>query len=76
VIARHPYRAVGSVLAVFLSTLLVAGMIGQRGDGPWGGLPDWLGTASHATWFVSALVLFALSLYPGVLNVRHRRASR
>lgn len=75
-ITRHPYRAVGMVLAVFLVSLLLAGMIGQRGDGPWGGLPEWLGTASYVTWFVSALVLLTLSVYLGLANLRYRKAVR
>ena len=75
-IQRHPYRAVGVVLAVFLPSLLVAGMVGQYGDGPWGGLPEWVGTVAYVTWYVSALVLVALSVYLGVANLRYRRAAR
>lgn len=75
-IIRHPYRAVGVVFAVFAVSLLVAGMIGQYNDGPWGGLPEWLGTASYVTWYVSALVLIALSVYLGIANLRYRRAVR
>ena len=75
-IKRHPYRAVGTVLGVFLLSLLVAGLIGQHNDGPWGGLPAWLGTASYATWFVSGLVLVALSIYLGIANLQYRRAVR
>lgn len=75
-IARHPYRAVGAVLAVFAASLLFAGMIGQYNDGPWGGLPEWLGGAAYATWMVSALVLVVLSIYLGVANLRYRRAAR
>jgi hypothetical protein len=75
-IKRHPYRAVGVVLAVFLPSLLVAAMIGQHNDGPWGGLPEWLGRTAYATWFISGLVLVALSIYLGIANLRYRRAVR
>lgn len=42
-VKAHPYRAVLSVLAVMAVLLFVGGMIGQHNDGPWGGLPEWLG---------------------------------
>jgi len=74
VIIRHPYRAVGAVLAVMAALLFVSGMIGQYNDGPWGGLPEWL---SAATWFGflgTVLVLLMLSAYLAAANVRFRRA--
>ena len=75
-ITRHPYRAVGVVLAVMAASAFLAGMIGQYNDGPWGGLPEWLGGAAYATWFTSGLVLIALSIYLGIANLRYRRAVR
>ena len=62
-ISRHPYRAVGVVLAVMAVAALVSGMIGQFNDGPWGGLPPWLGAAMWFTFLGSILVLVALLLY-------------
>jgi hypothetical protein len=76
VIARHPYRAVGAVLAVFTAAFFLAGMIGQFNDGPWGGLPAWLGTASYTVTLLSSVALLALTAYLGVANLRHRRAVR
>lgn len=73
-IERHPYHAVGAVLAVFLSTFLLAGLIGQHGDGPLGGLPDWIGAAAYGTWFVSMVALVFLSVYLGVAHLRWRRS--
>lgn len=75
-ITRHPYRAVGAVLAVFAASVFLGGMIGQFNDGPWGGLPEWLGTASYATSLIAALVLVVLGVYLGVANLRYRRAVR
>lgn len=75
-ITRHPYRAVGAVLAVFAASAFLGGMIGQFNDGPWGGLPEWLGAASYGTSLVCALVLVVLSVYLGVANLRYRRAVR
>ena len=75
-IARHPYRSVGAVLAVFAASLFLAGMIGQFNDGPWGGLPEWVGGAAYATWMLSALVLVVLSIYLGVAHLRQRQAAR
>lgn len=75
-IARHPYRAVGAVLAVLLPSLFLTAMIGQHNDGPWGGLPPWLGAASYVTWLTASVVLVVLSTYLGVASMRYRRAVR
>ena len=75
-ITRHPYRSVGALLAVFAVSLLLAGMIGQYNDGPWGGLPAWLGTAAYATMMLSALALVVLSVALGIANLRYRRTAR
>ncbi len=73
---RHPYRAVGAALAVFVAASFLGLMIGQFNDGPWGGLPAWLGTASYAVSMVSALCLVVLSACLGAANLRYRRAVR
>lgn len=75
-ITRHPYRAVGVLLGVFAVATFLGGMIGQFNDGPWGGLPEWLGATSYATSMLSALALIVLSVYLGVANLRYRRAAR
>ena len=75
-IVRHPYRAVGAVLAVMALTLLVAGMVGQRGDGPWGGLPDWVGPVSWFGFLGSCVVMLALCAVLAGANLRHRGARR
>ena len=75
-VTRHPYRSVGVVLAVMLVTGFVAGMIGQFNDGPWGGLPSWLGAATYGTFLAAVLVMLALCAYLGLANLRHRRQRR
>lgn len=75
-IARHPYRAVGAVLAVMAGSIFLSGMIGQFNDGPWGGLPAWLGAASWFTFLGAALVMVVLSVYLLAANLRYRKAAR
>lgn len=75
-IAHHPYRAVGVVVAVLAVCLFVSGMIGQFNDGPWGGLPSWLGAA---TWFGAlgaGLVLLLLLAFLAASSLRSRKAVR
>jgi fructose-specific phosphotransferase system IIC component len=73
VITRHPYRAVGVVLAVMAISAFVAGMIGQYNDGPWGGLPEWLGAVSWFTFLGSVLAILVLSAYLAYANLRYRK---
>ena len=75
-IAHRPYRAVGTVVAVLAVCVFVSGMIGQSNDGPWGGLPSWLGSA---TWFGAlgaGLVLLLLLAHLAVSSLRSRKAVR
>ena len=75
-VKAHPYRAVGVVLAVMLLLGLVAGMIGQFNDGPWGALPEWLGAATYFGFLATALVMVVLTLYLLVAHLRWRRQHR
>jgi fructose-specific phosphotransferase system IIC component len=74
VIARHPYRAVGAVLAVMAVCLFVGGMVGQYNDGPWGGLPEWVGALSWFGFLAAAVVMLVLCAYLAVANRRCRKA--
>lgn len=71
-VTRHPYRAVGAVLTVMALAFFLAGMIGQFNDGPWSGLPEWLGAVSWFTFLASILVLLLLVAYLGVSALRLR----
>ena len=75
-VKAHPYRAVGVVLAVMLLLGFVAGMIGQFNDGPWGGLPEWLGAVSYFGFLTAALVMVVLTVYLLVAHLRWRRQHR
>lgn len=75
-IVRHPYRAVGAVLAVMAFIMLVAAMVGQHGDGPWGGLPDWVGPVSWFSFLAASVVMLALSAFLVVAHLRYRSARR
>jgi hypothetical protein len=75
-ITRHPYRAVGAVLGVLAVAVFLGGMIGQFNDGPWGGLPEWLGAAAWSVTLASAAVLVGLVGYLGVAHLRYRKAVR
>ena len=75
-IARHPYRAVGVVLAVMAVCLFVAAMVGQHNDGPWGGLPEWVGAVTWGGFLLSVLVISVLSLYLLLANLRYRKTAR
>jgi hypothetical protein len=73
VIREHPYRAVSTVLAVMLLCGFTAGMIGQFNDGPWGGLPEWLGAVTYFGFLASVLAIVVLSLYLLVAHLRWRK---
>ena len=72
-IVRYPYRAVGVVLGVMVVSAFVAGMIGQDNDGPWGGLPEWLGAASWFTFLAACLAILVLSAFLAYANLRYRK---
>jgi high-affinity Fe2+/Pb2+ permease len=72
-VKEHPYRSVAAVLAAMAVCLFVGGMIGQYNDGPWGGLPEWLGATMWFGFLALALVLVALSAYLVAANLRWRR---
>jgi hypothetical protein len=72
VIKRHPYRGIVTVVAVMAVAFFMAGMIGQYNDGPWGGLPEWLGALSWFTFLFSIPVLLLLLVYLAFTAVRQR----
>ena len=72
-VKAHPYRSVAVVLSVMLVCGGTAGMIGQYEDGPWGGLPEWLGAVTWFGFLGASLVMIALSVYLLVANLRWRK---
>ena len=69
---RHPGRALGAVAVVGALLFFLAAMIGQHNDGPWGGLPEWMGAVGWFGGLLSVLVLLALAVYLGIQRLRHR----
>ena len=72
---RHPGRALGAVAVVGALLFFLAAMIGQHNDGPWGGLPSWMGAVGWFGGLLSVVVLLLLGLYLAVQRLRHRGAS-
>ena len=72
-IKAHPYRALLSVVVFGGVCLFVAGMIGQHNDGPWGGLPEWLGAFTWFGFLLSIPVLLVLAVYLGVAKLLERK---
>ncbi len=60
-------------MAVMAVSAFVGGMIGQYNDGPWGGLPEWLGAVSWFTFLATVLVILVLSAYLAYANLRSRK---
>lgn len=73
-VKAHPYRSVCTVLAVMLVTGFTASMIGQFNDGPWGGLPEWLGAASWFGFLGASLAMVVLTVYLLAAHLQHRRS--
>lgn len=72
-VKAHPYRAVSTVLAVMLVLGGTAALIGQDNDGPWGGLPEWLGAVTWFGFLAASLAMLVLSAYLGAANLAWRR---
>lgn len=72
--ARTSYRVLAGVVAWIALTVLLAGLIGQHNDGPWGGLPEWLGAAAWFGFLLGLLVLVVLGVYVAAAAVRRRRS--
>lgn len=70
----HPFRALLAVAAFGAVCLFVAGMIGQHNDGPWGGLPEWLGAVTWFGFLLSVPALLLLGSYLAFATLRARRA--
>ena len=75
-IVRHPRQTIGAVLGVMALSLFLSSMIGQFNDGPWGGLPSWLGTGTWAAFLIAAIALVVLAAYLAAVHLRTRRATR
>jgi len=50
----------------------LAGLIGQHNDGPWGGLPEWLGSASWFGFLIGVLATIVTGIYWAAQSMRAR----
>ena len=73
--ARSPKNIFLSVLVFTILCFALAGMIGQHNDGPWGGLPEWLGSASWFGFLLGVLATVVSGIYWAVSGVSRRRAT-
>jgi drug/metabolite transporter (DMT)-like permease len=69
-VTRSPRNIFLTFLGFTIVCFVLSGLIGQHNDGPWGGLPEWLGSAS---WFGFMLGLLATVLSGVYLLVRRMR---
>ena len=60
-----------TVAIITVVCFVLAGLIGQHNDGPWGDLPEWLGSVS---WF-GFLLGAVLTIITGIMALMSRRGS-
>lgn len=74
-IARHPYRSLGAVLAAAVVFFLLSAS-GQP-DGFWEDGPSWLGGIGWSMFLILLLVFVGLAIYLAVARIaRSRRVAR
>ena len=69
---RSPKTMFLTALVVTVLCMLIAGMIGQHNDGPWGGLPEWLGAVTWFGFLIGLLVTVVLGIYWAAQSMRSR----
>jgi hypothetical protein len=69
---RNPRTLFLSVLVFTVLCFVLAGMIGQHNDGPWGDLPEWLGTASWIGFNIGVLATVVAGIYWATRSRRTR----
>ena len=70
--ARNPKNVFLALVAFTVVCFALAGLIGQHNDGPWGDLPEWLGTASWAGFLIGLLATVLMGIYWLVQSMRSR----
>ena len=70
--SRNPRSLFFSLLVFTVLCFALAGLIGQHNDGPWGDLPEWLGTASWIGFNVGALATLVAGIYWATRSMRAR----
>jgi hypothetical protein len=71
--SRNPRTLFLSLLVFTVLCFVLAGLIGQHNDGPWGDLPEWLGTASWIGFNLGVLATVVAGIY---WLIQSRRSGR
>ena len=69
---RSPRNIFLAVLVFTVLCFALAGLIGQHNDGPWGGLPEWLGSASWFGFLLGVLAIIVTGIYWAAQSMRSR----
>jgi hypothetical protein len=69
---RSPRNIFLAVLVFTVLCFTLAGLIGQHNDGPWGGLPEWLGSASWGGFLIGVLATIITGIYWAAQSIRSR----
>ena len=69
---RSPRNLFLSLLVFTILCFVLAGLIGQHNDGPWGGLPEWLGSASWFGFLLGVLATVIAGIYWATRSMRSR----
>lgn len=71
---RTPRSVFLSLITWTIVCFALAGLIGQHNDGPWGGLPEWLGSAAWFGFLIGLLATAVTGIYWAVRHsgARHR----
>jgi hypothetical protein len=72
---RNPRNVFLALVAFTIVCFALAGLIGQHNDGPWGGLPEWLGSASWFGFLLGLLGVILSGAYLLVTSLGRRRAT-
>jgi hypothetical protein len=70
--ARNPKNVFVVVLVWTAACFTVAGLIGQDNDGPWGGLPEWLGAFTWFGFLAGVLALLVSAVWWAARATRRR----
>lgn len=67
---------------IFLTLLVItgvcfalSGLIGQHNDGPWGGLPEWVGSVSWFGFLIGVLATVVSGIYLLIRTMGRRSAT-
>jgi hypothetical protein len=74
-VMRSPRGIFLTLLVITVVCFALAGMIGQHNDGPWGDLPEWLGSVSWFGFLIGLLGVIVSGIYLLVRTMGRRSAT-